>query len=94
MSSKFENKFLDITNVSYRDSKIFSIGGYFIPDASSLTSYWKRVIYRFGLKNEEKSIRRVIPELTKLCELVEKKVGRINLVEDYSNILKNKIYNL
>ena len=46
------------------------------------------------LLNEEKSIRKVIPELTKLCELVEKKVGRINLVEDYSNILKNKIYNL
>ena len=56
MSSDFENKFLNIENVSYRDSKIFSIGGYFIPDASSLTSYWKRVIYRFGLKNEEKSI--------------------------------------
>ena len=46
------------------------------------------------LLNEEKSIRKVIPELTNLCELVEKKVGRINLVEDYSNILKNKIYNL
>jgi len=27
-----------------------------IPDASSLTSYWKRVKYRFGIKNEEKSI--------------------------------------
>ena len=56
VSSDFENKFLNIKNVSYRDSKTFSIGGYFIPDASSLTSYWKRVIYRFGLKNEEKSI--------------------------------------
>lgn len=56
MSSKFENKFLDIKNVSYRDSKIFSIGGYFIPDSASLNSYWKRVKYRFGIKNEEKSI--------------------------------------
>ena len=56
ISSKFENKFLDIKNVSYRDSKIFSIGGYFIPDSSSLTSYWKRVKYRLGIRNEEKSI--------------------------------------
>ena len=54
MSSDFENKFLNIENISYRDSKIFSIGGYFIPDASSLTSYWKRIIYRFGLKMKKK----------------------------------------
>ena len=47
----------------------------------------------YCLLNEEKSIKR-IPELTHLCELVEKKVCRINMVEDYSNLLKNKIYNL
>lgn len=56
LSSSFENSFLDIKNISYRDSKVYSIGGYLIPDASSLTSYWKRVKYRFGIKNEEKSI--------------------------------------
>ncbi len=56
LSSGFENSFLDIKNISYRDSKVYSIGGYLIPDASSLTSYWKRVKYRFGIKNEEKSI--------------------------------------
>jgi len=56
LSSSFENSFLDIKNISYKDSKVYSIGGYLIPDASSLTSYWKRVKYRFGIKNEEKSI--------------------------------------
>jgi hypothetical protein len=56
LSSSFENSFLDIKNISYRDSKVYSIGGYLIQDASSLTSYWKRVKYRFGIKNEEKSI--------------------------------------
>ena len=56
LSSSFENRFLDIKNVSYRDSKVLSFGGYLIPDATSLTSYWKRVKYRFGIKNEEKSI--------------------------------------
>jgi len=56
LSSSFENKFLSIDSISYRDSKVFSIGAYYIPDASSLTSYWKRVKYRFGIRNEEKSI--------------------------------------
>jgi hypothetical protein len=35
---------------------VFSIGAYYIPDSSSLTSYWKRVKYRFGIRNEVKSI--------------------------------------
>ena len=56
LSSNFENVFLDTQNVSYRDSNSLSIGGYIIPDSSSLISYWKRVKYRFGIKNEKKSI--------------------------------------
>ena len=56
LSSTFKNEFLNIENVSYRNSKVLSLGGYYIPDASSLTSYWKRVKYRFGIKNEQKSI--------------------------------------
>jgi hypothetical protein len=56
LSSNFENVFLDTQNVSYRDANSLSIGGYIIPDSSSLISYWKRVKYRFGIKNEKKSI--------------------------------------
>ena len=56
LSSNFENVFLDIQNVSYRDSNSLSIGGYIIPDSSSLISYWKRVKYSIGIKNEKKSI--------------------------------------
>tara|TARA_B100000927_G_scaffold210211_1_gene170960 strand:- start:836 stop:2110 length:1275 start_codon:yes stop_codon:yes gene_type:complete len=56
LSSSFDNKFLSIDNISYRDSRVFSIGAHYIPDNSSLTSYWKRVKYRFGVRNEEKSI--------------------------------------
>ena len=56
LSSNFKNDFLDTQNVSYRDADSFSFGGYFIPDSSSLISYWKRVKYRFGIKNEKKSI--------------------------------------
>ena len=47
---------MNIKNVDYRDSNSFSIGGYIIPDSSSLISYWKRIKDRFGIKNEKKSI--------------------------------------
>jgi len=56
LSSNFKNDFLDTQNVSYRDANSFSIGGFIIPDSSSLISYWKRVKNRFGIKNEKKSI--------------------------------------
>ena len=56
LSSNFENVFLDTQSVSYRDANSLSIGGYIIPDSSSLISYWKRVKYRIGIKNEKKSI--------------------------------------
>jgi len=56
LSSGFENVFLDLRNVSYRDANSLSFGGYFIPDSSSLVSYWKRIKYRFGIKNDKKSI--------------------------------------
>ena len=47
---------MNIKNVDYRDSNSLAIGGYIIPDSSSLISYWKRIKYRFGIKNEKKSI--------------------------------------
>ena len=56
LSSGFENASLDLRNVSYRDANSISFGGYFIPDSSSLVSYWKRIKYRFGIKNDKKSI--------------------------------------
>ena len=55
-SSNFENRFLNIKNIDYRDSESFSIGGSYIPEHSSLTSFWKRAVYRFGVKSEKKSI--------------------------------------
>ena len=38
------------------ETQILFFWGYFIPEYSSLTSYWKRVKYIFGIKNQEKSI--------------------------------------
>lgn len=51
-SSKFGNRYNDITNVSYENATRYSLGGYFIPDYDSYTSYWKRVTYRAGFKYE------------------------------------------
>lgn len=51
-SSKFGNRYNDITNVSYENAKKYNIGGYFVPDYNSFTSYWKRVTYRAGLRYE------------------------------------------
>ena len=51
-SSKFGNRYNDITNVSYKDAEKYTIGGYFVPEYNSFTNYWKRITYRAGLKYE------------------------------------------
>jgi hypothetical protein len=43
------------TIVSYRDAKKWTIGGYFIPNYASFTSFWSRVVYRVGIRSEQMS---------------------------------------
>ena len=40
-------------NISYEKAMRYSIGGYFIPNYNSFTSYFKRITYRAGMKYEE-----------------------------------------
>jgi hypothetical protein len=40
-------------NVSYEGSQKIGIGGYFIPNYNSFSSYFKRVVYRAGLRYEK-----------------------------------------
>ena len=54
-TSTFENRFFERNNVSYQDSKKWSLGGYFIPNYASFTSFWSRVVYRFGFRSEQMS---------------------------------------
>ncbi|MGS2740365.1 hypothetical protein [Sinomicrobium sp. M5D2P17] len=49
----FNNPFVSVAGVSYEDATRFSAGGFFIPDYSSFTSYWKRIVYRLGVRYEE-----------------------------------------
>ena len=55
-SSNFKNSFNPLPNVNYKDSSQLSIGGFFIPDFSSITSYWKRVVLRMGFRHEATGI--------------------------------------
>lgn len=51
-SSSFGNRFDDITNASFENSSKISVGGYFIPDYDSFTSYMNRMTYRAGFRHE------------------------------------------
>ncbi|WP_370637387.1 hypothetical protein [Flagellimonas sp. HMM57] len=48
--SDFQNEFLGLENVIYNDASSFAFGGYFIPNYRSLSSYFKRIIYRAGIR--------------------------------------------
>lgn len=54
-SANFSNRFFERENVSYRDAKKWTIGGYFIPNYASFTSFWSRVVYRVGIRSEQMS---------------------------------------
>jgi hypothetical protein len=51
-SSDFKNSFNSLPKVRYKDGSQLSIGGFFIPDFTSITSYWKRVVLRMGFRHE------------------------------------------
>lgn len=42
-----------LDNVSYEKQQKYSLGGYFIPNYKSYTSYAKRIVYRGGLRYEK-----------------------------------------
>ncbi|MBL7473004.1 hypothetical protein [Robertkochia sediminum] len=54
--SEFNIDFPTNTLGSYQDGNRISVGGFFIPDYGSLTSYWKRMTYRAGVRFEESGL--------------------------------------
>ena len=56
-SENFKNDFISQGNISYENANSFSFGGFFIPDYSSITDYWKRVVYRVGFRSENTGIK-------------------------------------
>jgi len=52
-SSNFGSRFTDIQNVTYENAQKYSVGGYFIPDYKSFSSYFKRITFRGGMRFEK-----------------------------------------
>ena len=55
-SANFSNPFIQINNIGYQDSSRLAVGGMFIPNYSSITSYWKRIVFRAGYRQENSGI--------------------------------------
>jgi hypothetical protein len=52
-ASRFSNRFVEIDNTTFEDATSLSIGGFFIPKYDSFGNYWKRIVYRTGLRLEQ-----------------------------------------
>jgi len=52
-TSKFSNALYGGSTTSYKDASIVSLGGFYIPQYNSFSSYLKRVVYRAGLRYEK-----------------------------------------
>jgi len=51
-TSEFSNPIVSIENANFVNASNVSVGGFYIPDYNSFSSYWKRVTYRAGFHFE------------------------------------------
>jgi len=52
----FKGGALSNNNVGYKSANRFSLGGYYLPNFNSVTSYWDRVTYRGGIKYKQSGL--------------------------------------
>lgn len=52
-TSNFSNVLYESSTTQYEDATTFSLGGFYIPQYNSFTSYFKRAVYRAGLRYEK-----------------------------------------
>ena len=52
-TSNFTNRAFTIENVTYKNANKFSLGGYYIPNYNSFGNYFKRLVYRAGVRYDE-----------------------------------------
>ena len=43
---------MSLAEIDYQNAYQISLGGFYIPDYSSITSYWKRIVFRMGFRHE------------------------------------------
>ena len=51
-NSVMSNRFTDINDATFENSVRYSLGGFFIPNYNSYSSYYKRIVYRGGVRYE------------------------------------------
>ncbi|MDB9874130.1 hypothetical protein OAC97_02595 [Flavobacteriaceae bacterium] len=56
-ASEFSNRLLTIQNATYEDAATISVGGFYIPKFDSFNRYWKRIVYRTGIRFEDTGLR-------------------------------------
>ncbi|WP_370477049.1 hypothetical protein [Tamlana flava] len=52
-TSKFSNQLYGTNATTYKDAYSLSLGGFYIPDFNSFDSFWERIVYRAGFRQEE-----------------------------------------
>ena len=55
-SAGYVDNFISLDNIMYANGSRLSFGGFYLPDYSSLTSYWKRIVYRAGMRFEDTGV--------------------------------------
>ncbi|OED43314.1 hypothetical protein AB832_02630 [Flavobacteriaceae bacterium (ex Bugula neritina AB1)] len=55
-AEEMENRSSAISNVVYSNASKVKLGGYYVPNYNSLTSYFNRIVYRGGFRYEETGI--------------------------------------
>ena len=55
-TSEFSNDIFSFDNATYQDASTVSVGGFLIPQYNSFT-YWKRVVYRAGIRFENTGLK-------------------------------------
>ena len=51
-TSNFTNRTFALDNVEFKDASKYRLGGFYIPNYNGFGSYWKRVVYRAGMRFE------------------------------------------
>ncbi len=56
-ASDYSNRSFALEDATYDNSSVYKVGGYFIPNYNSLTSYFSRITYRGGIRMEDTGLR-------------------------------------
>ncbi len=56
-TSEFSNAIFSFDNATFVDASTISVGGFFIPRYNSFNKYWKKVVYRTGIRYENTGLK-------------------------------------